>query len=933
MDDVTGFCEQVVNGSVLLTVNQRLARHRSVQFQQWQQAQGALWWETPEILPFRSWLLALHAHYLATGESEKTLLPDLLQQRLWQQCIDNDDAVALLDSEAACRSAKRAWDIACAWDCHPADDDYLPLDQYTWKRWQASYQSKLDEQGCIDEASLADHLRDILMAGVVAGEGAGASAGASAGVGADEVASLGGGAGGSALPDHIILDGFLQLPPQLKAIVAALQMRGVKVEVLEANACALVHDVAYEDDARELIGVATHMRCELERDAAQSLGLVVPDLQNRRAEVLRAFDQVFFPGLSPTQIRDKGRPYDLSIGLPLSDTAPVQAALSILRLSTAGIQGNEISSLLLSPYMSGRPSDAHAKEQLDKRLRELRVRKLSLEELAVQLDGRGSLAKPVNKLLTQRKFTKATLSTWASRFSQWLTTFGWPGKGIDTEEYQAVSAWVECLDDLQLLDDNVGVDAQSAFRLLSRLARERVFQLETPATPIQIMGRLESHGISFECLWVTGLDTEQWPPTGSPSPFLPIAQQKEAGVPDASASARLQLAEQEFLRWSSQAPLLLASRALARDGKELDAAHLPAVVASDDNQTKAAPRIDRLGEYEAFVNPVAALRAHLQLECIQDNYGPALPAGTIAKGGARLFENQALCPFKSFALHRLAIRPLEEAGLGLDPRQHGTLLHHALELFWQRISTHSQLVALSEDELNEALLEVINVAIEEMGVPGALQDLERTRLLGLLTEWLMGQESIRPDFEVQSLELSQEIEHGGVIMNVMLDRIDKIGDDLVVVDYKTGTSSKVNTWADKRIVNPQLPLYVLTNEAIKGASFAQVARNQCKFIGVASESDMIPKVKTTVIKSRNGQATDRELETWDDWRLHWKEALDTVAGEVRQGLASVTPMDKACTHCELKSLCRVGDEQLTAVDDDDDGSSASPAAASNGAAQ
>ncbi len=152
----------------------------------------------------------------------------------------------------------------------------------------------------------------------------------------------------------------------------------------------------------------------------------------------------------------------------------------------------------------------------------------------------------------------------------------------------------------------------------------------------------------------------------------------------------------------------------------------------------------------------------------------------------------------------------------------------------------------------------------------------------------------------------------------MLDRIDRVGDALVVVDYKTGTSNKVNTWADERIVNPQLPLYVLTNEDIQGAIFAQVARNQSGFKGVASDASLVPKVKTTVMKSRNGQATERPLEDWADWRAHWREALDVVAAEVRQGVATITPMKTACLHCELKSLCRIDEVALAQSETDED---------------
>lgn len=879
---MTEIAEQVANGAVLLTVNQRLARHRSIQYQAWQQAQDSDWWQTPDILPARSWLLSLHAQMLASGDSTRTLLPELLQQRVWQECIESDDSMLLLDINAASRGARRAWEVACAWQCHPLDDDYLPLDQFVWSRWRLRYQTTLDEKNCVDHAALADHVMELLDADL----------------------------GLEFLPEKIILDGFIQLPPQLDALVHTLKNCGVEVDVLQSTPDAVIHPVIYDDDAQEMLGIALHMRTELERDSEQSLGLVVPDLQNRRAEVLRAFDQVFYPTLTPTQIRDKGRPYDLSIGLPLADTAIIKAALSVIKLCLSNIRGSEISSLLLSPYLLAGSDEAHHREQLDKRLRDHRVRHLDLAGLNDFLDNKGRLGKKVSKLLKTRKLSRATLSTWATRISQLLKDLGWPGSGIDSEEYQAVSAWMECLDDLQLLDNNEGVSANDALNLLNRLARERIFQLDTPTTPIQIMGRLESHGISFDCLWLAGLDSEQWPAVGSPTPFLSIEQQKTAGVPDASAPARLLLAEREFLQWSSQAPLLLASRVLGRDGKELDAASLPSVNASTVNTRLALPRLARFKSLHQQENPVSVLRRTLRLESIQDNHGPSLSSGTEMKGGARLFENQALCPFKSFALHRLSIRPLEEAGLGLDPRQHGTLLHQVLENFWEQVKTQDQLLAFSEEEFTVVLLRTVNAAIESCEVPTQLIELERTRLLQLLTEWFQTQESIRPTFEVVSLEQKQKIEHGGIIMTVMLDRIDKVGDDLVVIDYKTGVSNSVNSWADNRISNPQLPLYVLTNEDIQGATFAQVARNQCKFKGVTSEMDMLPKVKTTVIKSRNGQATERALDSWHDWRIHWKEALDAVAVEVRQGLATVTPMKGACTHCELASLCRVGDEQL-----------------------
>ena len=896
---VKDWSEQIANGAVLLTVNQRLARHHTASFQRWQLLQGRQWWETPAIMPLRAWLGSMHSEALARGLSSLTLMPELLQQRAWQRCVENDDTLTLLDTDAAARLARQTWQLSCAWQCFNNEDDYLPQDQFTWQRWRSFYCAQLAEQSCIDDAGLADHVSEVFCTEQ----------------------------GRYLLPSHMIWDGFIQLAPQIENLKTALSDAGVTIQVVEPESRAVVHHVQYQDDKHELLSIATQMRRELEHNPNQSLGLVVSDLQQRRASVLRAFDRVFFPALSPEEIRNLGRPYDVSLGLPLSDIPVVKTALLTLRLCFDRIEGSDISAWLLSPYLLSAKNDSRKRERLDRQLRDERVRVTDIEGLLDYLRSHSTLSTAVRKMLKQRRTRRAPLSEWAARFSDWLRLLGWPGEAIASEEYQAVSAWLECLDDMQLLDDNADVPISTAFAQLQQLARERIFQLDTPYTPIQIMGRLESHGIEFDCLWVAGLDTEQWPPPGSASPFLSIARQKSQGVPDASATARLALAEREFLMWGSQAPLLIASHALARDGKNLTAADVPVVMASIENQAAAAERLERCDFTGMPIDPMQAIQSSLALESMCDDYGPALPDSSEVKGGARLFEDQALCPFRAFALHRLRIRPLEEAGLGLDARQHGTLLHLALELFWQEIQSHEAMMALGEQGLEDKVDGVVQQAIAQSGVPESLQVLEHTRLRALLVEWLVQCEAPRQAFEVVALEQRQSITHGGIIMNVMLDRIDRVGNALVVIDYKTGTSNKVNTWADERIVNPQLPLYVLTDSEIEGASFAQVAHNQCGFKGVASDDAILPKVKTTVNRPRQGEASEKALVQWSQWRSHWRESLDKIAAEVRQGLATITPMKTACNYCELKSLCRITaehpdvDEQSTSgIDQRLDGS-------------
>lgn len=882
--------QQLAQGAVLLTVNQRLARHHRSTFTDWQLRQCSSWWESPAIYPLNAWLVALHEQALIQGLLVKSLLPELLAHQAWQRCIDNDTQITLLDSGLATDMAMQSWQLSQSWLCFNQQDQYLTRDQYTWQKWMNRYCQWLESEDLIDADLLPGVLTDLFNNQ------------------SENPAVV------QLLPAQLILDGFVLLTPQLERLIDSIRALGVKVLLPERKPDAVVHHQSFNDDDSELLAIAAQMRAELERDPEQVLGLVVPDLRQRRGSVVRALDRVFFPASTPDEIRSFTRPYDVSLGVPLIEQAVIVSALLQLKLCFEQVRGSDISVLLLNPYWIASRNESAHRQQLDKRLRENRVGSLDLQQLQKYLRSDSALSGAITRLKKNAVPRQATLTSWGDVFSTTLKTLGWPTDSIDTEEYQAVSAWFECFDDLQLLDSGEHVSVSTALSQLTALLKKRMFQLDVPDTPIQIMGRLESHGIGFDCLWLAGLDDEQWPPAGSPSPFLSIAQQKACQVPQSTAVTRLGLAEAEFRLWASAAPLLIVSSANERNGNALSAASLPTIEPSKQNLSLVKSRLARLESVGAPPNPARLISEAMVIEEISDASGPSLAAGSAVKGGARLFENQALCPFKAFALHRLQIRPLEEPGLGLDARQHGNLLHEALELFWESVKSHEALMALSEEQLLEQVSCVVSNAIESAEVPERLIPVEKRRLSSLLLEWIANCEMPRTAFVVDNLEQRLQIEHGGITMTVILDRVDRVVDKgLVVIDYKTGVNNKIGPWADDRIANPQLPLYVLTNNQIQAAGFAQVASNQCKFLGVASDDETLPKVRSKLARTSNRisdtSSDERTLTSWNEWREHWKNSLDIIASEVRSGVASVTPMKTACQFCELKSLCRINEHE------------------------
>ena len=347
------------------------------------------------------------------------------------------------------------------WCCSNPEDNYLSIDQLCWQRWMKRYRKWLAERSSIDEPLLPDEVMQILRS-----------------AGAEHRERL--------LPEKILLQGFLQLPEKYKELVRCLEECGVEVLMLGTQCDAVVHVASYDDDDSELLCIATQMRNELEINSDQTLGLVVGDLQQRRDDVLRAFERVFYPGCSPEQIRAQAPVFEVSLGRALSAQPVVSMALLLMRLCTQRVGESQLSAILLSPYWLAAKNEARRRERHDRRLRDERIKSQNLKQFQEHLYNGSRLKPALTKLLKQRDCTPATFSVWGRRFSAWLDILGWPTTSIESEEYQAVSSWLECLDDLQLLDDGTTVSAVSALSQLQKLADERVFQIESPLSLIHI---------------------------------------------------------------------------------------------------------------------------------------------------------------------------------------------------------------------------------------------------------------------------------------------------------------------------------------------------------------------------------------------------------------------------------------------------------------
>jgi probable DNA repair protein len=868
-------------GALVLTANKRLARHLMRACDARLQAAGKAVWKTPQIISFDGWL---HRCLADLGEAWR-LLEGFPALRLWEQLIEKESAgteLELLQLAATARKAQEAHQWSVAYGCQ-LEGFFLTEDQWVFLGWQKAYQQACRQHHWLDRADLPE----LIFAAIAKGR--------------------------LRLPGEVLLIGFDQSTPELEGLRRVLEQTGGQLTELPTAAAHKVRlgRCPCPDRQREIVLAARWARGLLDQGAI-SIGIVVTDLQARRQEIERIFRQQIDPaadlGLQADELA-----FSFSLGAPLLEQGPIHAAVQILRAGFR-LSIDQAGFLLRTPYLAGSQSEADRRAQLDSRLRSFRQQSFSLKvlsELAARED-RASGAAGIFSALRQAAEQRQSLlpGEWAGRFAQELQAVGWPGeRSLSSREYQMIKAWQEkLLPALATLDRvSAPVPRSQALGLLQRLAGEIEFQSEAPVGPVQVVGLLESSGLVFDHLWVMGLNEENFPAPARPNPFLPIRLQVEKGMPHASADREL-----EFSRTVLQR-LQAASRdsvfSYAERSGDCPLRPSPLIAALPLLQPQFAPPMDAVSRL------AAGAPALLELF---DSQGPPL-GGERGEGGTAILKDQALCPFRAFAHHRLRAKAFELAQPGLDPLTRGNLLHKSLEYFWREVGTQQRLLELDPADRSELIKKQVARALADCiagrgAAPDKLQAIEATRLEALIGEWLRAVEEQRTPFAVGALEEEHFEQIGPLRIRTIIDRIDQLADgSRVILDYKTGRI-KADSLLAARLLEPQLPIYAIAGlaAAADGVAFAQVRAGDCKLIGIAREAGLLPKVPG-VAESRPAQ--ELGLSDWAQLLDHWRRQLEQLAGDFVAGQAAVDPVDIAiaCRYCDLGGFCRIAEVRPEAV--------------------
>jgi len=489
--------ETITDRSTVLTVNERLARWRLLQYN-CQQADSKLKpkiWPTPAITSLDSWT---REAWLRSWPVEH-ILNETQSIKLWEDIIRREQKnqhLDLLYLHGAAKEAAKAYTLIKKYRIPATSASFNGTrETETFYKWMRKYEERLKKMNAIDSSTVIDELKAAQKNGDLP------------------------------CPKDIELAGFDEIYPQLREWLDFLKGKKVAIKYYPENPDdppANLEEIAkdkkieirkYLDRRQEVVQCARWIRSVHSPD--ETIGVVVPQLESYRSLIKREFTAELSPG-SVFPWNESELPFNISLGTPLRNEPIVQLALLILSATRQPVPFKTFYSVLASPFLKGGTKEIFARIELEKVLRKNKTSKIYLNRVLLK-----HLKKTAPELKSVIRCWENLInlngssrpSEWAHKFTEALKEMGWPDGDVEKNSsiYQTRDKWNQSLDQLASLDQIIGpVSRQEAVNMLGKIT-ETPFTQKTPEEPVQVLGLLEFSRLKFDHLWVMGCHLDNLP--------------------------------------------------------------------------------------------------------------------------------------------------------------------------------------------------------------------------------------------------------------------------------------------------------------------------------------------------------------------------------------------------------------------------------------
>jgi RecB family exonuclease len=728
------------------------------------------------------------------------------------------------------------------------------------------------------------------------------------------------------LPGTLVLAGFEAPAPIETALFECLEKScALKCLHLAVGTPVRVLGVTLPSRKQEVAWLTTRLVSDAQHIPLNRIGVVIPDTSTYLPHVKQAFTETLGDPLD-----NNGSAFNISAGSRLVDRPLVQAGILPLRFWVEGQSRALLLSMILSPYYArwARKRDYIAradclwrKEGVDCDFKTL---------VDVVSDRSPELWKLVNGPTPGFETTfcsfqdKSTCSgaKWVDKLETYWESTGFPVISSETDR----GAWGHFKAILYMMRedlDGISMDAAEFTSFLRYLLSEEIVHTRgSEEAGIQVLGLIESRGMSFEKLYVLGLAAGSLPRPVRPLPFLSPGERH--GVQGATVESQHGFAEEAFGHLLACAPHVSLIRPQAEGDEPLAPSpfwlqavceEMPQVVdfwSAPDAVSLRAAWLRGVHRGLKDPRPFPPVDPPINGDCLPG----VISASELSKAFA--------CPFRFFAESVLKVFPLEEFMVGVSPKDRGSLLHKTLSRFTQRCRQKGLLEQRDRAAMVQLLKECVNEVVATVTAKGTASQtrsvaqhawiMEGSRWMtkegevsGLLVRWL--------DLELQRLregwlwmDEESSFEQLGCAdwpfsISGRIDRIDYHKEKgLMLWDYKSGEHPSRRAVVES-FMAPQIPAYILH---VKGERAAETK----EFVGagVPVSGGYISLKRASTICH---QALTPKGSTWDDVLERWQEAVARLGTMLILGLYRAEPYpvsssvrkDKVCQYCSYRPLC------------------------------
>ena len=466
---------------------------------------------------------------------------------------------------------------------------------------------------------------------------------------------------------------------------------------------------------------------------------------------------------------------------------------------------------------------------------------------------------------TARSFgqSRATLSMWLTRL---LTSLEQLAALPVLRADAAGAAVLDMLDQFrdELANDRERYSFNEWRRWLDMALENASFMDAGVSSPIVLTSLPAARGRVFEAVAIIGADAQHLPARAAPGLF---SQSVRAQLGLATASDNAAQTTDDLLHLLTQGPALISWQAW-----------------HDDEPNPASPLVVRLQalhqaawqcdiETQAIAEPIAQTSV---LPEVTHPPAPILPLHRLPRRYSPTAYQMLLdCPYRFYARSVLGLRALDEAEDVLDKSDYGNALHRILKRFHETGPPETRDAALSLlDQFSEA---------EFASLPAytAADWRIKWRALqpGYIDAWLA---AVQSGWRFESAETDVETELdvpslGKIVLHGRIDRIDRNGEAVQVIDYKTTARKKLENQCTAPGENVQLAVYAYLCNAF--AAFLPINESVIAPVELGDETDVEAIVLRLPLLL---------------------EALTQKTGLSAHGI------DVVCQYCEVRGLCRKG---------------------------